>query len=252
MNSIELYISKNDINPCQEAGNSSEHQSEITRPIPKENSDRLLKDEFYFPEDTLLDLDSFIKYRGVRTEENRRRIGLFESLIVPVRTNSIKNFCSDFFFPALLYVRSCFENRVLEINNLVARIFLALASIVLDICTLPLRMITVIPRAIYNYCYSKEKHNLYKFLIKNGVSSDDLERDSVYVQVMSKNNREIEMSQGTFNFIHLPLYAEEMHEWTSNRWLIGDGGLFNEQEPLVMDPDEFWNSLENVPAPVEN
>lgn len=139
--------------------------------------------------------------------DNKRRISWLESLAIPVRTDNVENFCKDFFLPGLF-------NEALKTNDLATRIFLGMLMPIYDIISLPIRLITVIPRYIYNTNHSKESHPFYQYLIRNGVAAEDLSDGYVYLetewmegrrglgQFESDQNR---TTQGdTFNFMQLP------------------------------------------------
>jgi hypothetical protein len=139
---------------------------------------------------------------------NRRRIYYLESLIIPVRTDNIGNFCKDFFFPGLFEV-------ALRTHNAGVKIFLCIVTTVIDIVFLPIRLITVIPRYIYNATHPKEAHPFYQYLINNGVDKQDLSKGHVYLEFEWIEGRRglgrfeadlnVTIQGDTFNFMHLPL-----------------------------------------------
>ena len=131
-----------------------------------------------------------------------RRIGLLESFVITVRTDNISNFCTDFFFPG-------FFNLALKVRNVGLKTFLCITMPLCDIITFPFRLITVIPRCIFNAKFSKENHPLYKFLKARGHTTDQLREGHVLLKIESitsfdngtttkKNNID------TFNLVQLP------------------------------------------------
>lgn len=142
---------------------------------------------------------------------NVERVGWLGSLIMPVRTDNLRNFCEDFFLPG-------FFNVALKTNDTALRVFLCLLMPIYDIITLPLRAITAIPRALYNAYHSKESHPFHQYLTRNGVAPADLE-DHVHVltnKVVTKNGTESSITQGiTFNFIQLPEGISEVKTYYS-------------------------------------
>ncbi|EKD86217.1 MAG: hypothetical protein ACD_37C00407G0002 [uncultured bacterium] len=132
--------------------------------------------------------------------DNKRRISWLESLIIPVRTDTLGNFCQDFFLPGLF-------NKALKVKDVAIKMFLC-------VITFPIRLITVIPRCIYNVVYPKEAHPFYQYLINNGVAAADLSAGHVYLETeWMEGRRGLGQFEGehnlttqgnTFNFMHLP------------------------------------------------
>lgn len=79
---------------------------------------------------------------------------LFWGLVYPIRTNNIVNGLQDLFLPTL-------STRAMYLNTMAKQIFGSLGMLVLDLATLVVRLVTVIPRAIYNWTESTS-HALYK------------------------------------------------------------------------------------------
>lgn len=133
---------------------------------------------------------------------NQERIGLLRALIVPVRTDTLRNFCKDFFIPTVA------NYAPLKCNDIALRIILCIGAAVCDFITFPLRLITVIPRYVYNAAHPKEKHKLYQYLIGQKVQPADLAKGYVYLEVVRTSvvNSETheERWAGTFNFMQLP------------------------------------------------
>lgn len=88
---------------------------------------------------------------------SRRSWGVILSAAIPVRT-SLKDFHKDFFLPTVV-------NRALKINGL-SKVIYVLLALVFDVVTFPMRVVTVIPRAIYNT--ERQPHPLYELLQLKG------------------------------------------------------------------------------------
>lgn len=87
--------------------------------------------------------------------------GALKALIMPIRTD-LSSLPKDLFLPT-------FINGALKIDDLSNRIFASFLCIALDILTLPLRFITVIPRAIYHANTNAKPHPIIAYLEKLGV-----------------------------------------------------------------------------------
>jgi hypothetical protein len=132
-----------------------------------------------------------------------RRINWLESLFIPTRTDTLGNFCQDFFFPGLF-------NEALKSQDVSQKILGSFVMVAFDVITFPLRLITVIPRTLYNVIYSKENHSFYKYLINNSVVPEDLIEGCVYLKIKEHQDQGIIRETGTtFNFIPLPKYVTE-------------------------------------------
>jgi hypothetical protein len=160
--------------------------------------------------------DSVEEYQSVSNLcDNKRRIGWLESLIIPVRTDNLHNFCEDFFLPG-------FFNCALKTHDVATRILLCIFLPIYDILSLPIRLITAIPRYLYNVAHPKESHPFYQYLINNGVPAATLSADSIYLErewietreVFGQARRHDLISEGdTFNFIQLPDMVSEINHY---------------------------------------
>jgi hypothetical protein len=132
--------------------------------------------------------------------EGRDFICLLCGTFKPIRTNTCKTFAEDFFFPTLV-------NYALKVKSVVGKIFAILTALVLDIITLPLRLLTAIPRAIANKI--KGEHPLRKYLIAQNVDKKLLEGDHVTVQFKGvQDGAPYELIQN-INFIERPCDTED-------------------------------------------
>lgn len=152
---------------------------------------------------------------------NKRRISWLESLIIPVRTDNFSNFCKDFFLPGLF-------NNALKTKKVALRIFLCIMMPIYDLITLPIRLITVIPRYIYNAKHPKEAHLFYQYLIQKGVAPADLSAGHVHLEIEQQNQSGLLITQGgcTFNFIHLPRFVSN---------ILTEGTIVGWKNPIVID-----------------
>src|SRR3990167_6644421 len=69
-------------------------------------------------------------------QNSRASFNLFESLLVPVRTNNLSDFAKDFFLPTTLHYYDS------GIQNIALKILVILGSLFLDIATLGFRVVT--------------------------------------------------------------------------------------------------------------
>jgi hypothetical protein len=100
-------------------------------------------------------------------------------------------------------------NKAFKTNYIAWKIICAIC----DISTFIFRLITVIPRYLYNLAHPKEAHLFYQYLIKNGVDPAKLKADHVELEISWEDrlldfrgemgiHRNIDTK--TFNFIQLP------------------------------------------------
>lgn len=120
--------------------------------------------------------------------------------MITVRTNTLQNLAIDFFFPTLI-------NHALKTNDFALKILKAIACALLDICTLPFRLITLPSRMADEKC-SKQSHPLHQYLLSQQVPAETL-NDHVFVELKeaADTNLEdlsmIETVKKTCNFIQL-------------------------------------------------
>lgn len=108
---------------------------------------------------------------------SRKPCGVVRSLLIPVRTN-FKDFYKDLFFPTVV-------NRASTIHHLAKKIFLILLSLVADILTFPARLVTFIPRAMYNA--AEKMHPLCKYLIQQkNISEASLGEGLLIIKLQEK------------------------------------------------------------------
>lgn len=88
--------------------------------------------------------------------------GWAKSSIMVIRTDEPGHFLLDLMAP--------FLNGVTKVDNIALSIFLFAPALVLDFVTLPLRLLTLIPRMAYNYNVQSRAHPLTTFLKEKGLA----------------------------------------------------------------------------------
>lgn len=71
------------------------------------------------------------------------KVSLLPAALMPVRTNGLSNFNKDFFLPTTL-------NHGVKANGSFKKVMAVAGAILLDLLTLPIRLITSVPRALFN------------------------------------------------------------------------------------------------------
>jgi hypothetical protein len=94
--------------------------------------------------------------------------------LFPVRTNTLGNFAEDFFFPTLYHGAS-------RVDSLAQRLIENFVTFLIDLLTLPIRIVTCIPRALYNA--QQKEHRLLTYLKQNSVPKQLIETDHVEVEL---------------------------------------------------------------------
>lgn len=154
--------------------------------------------------------------------QGKSTVAIIPATFKPVRTDNLKNFSKDFFLPTTF-------NHAIKVQHTVGKVFAILASLVLDVLTFPIRLLTCIPRVISN---SRRTENpLHNYLIAEGVDNKLLESDHVRVRLEwektsqfptshwttkdgvqhSRHSQEKHWSEGNVNFIELPTYEGSDH-----------------------------------------
>jgi len=95
-------------------------------------------------------------YRAIKGLcQSRSTVFIFPAALIPVRSDSCKNFCKDFFLPTLI-------NQAIKVKSMAGRVFAAFFALLFDLITFPIRLLTCIPTALCNK--KKATHPLHKFL----------------------------------------------------------------------------------------
>lgn len=82
---------------------------------------------------------------------------IMTAVLVPVRTKKMSSFAQDLFLPTLV-------NHAIKVEHVAKRILAAFVAILLDLVTIPIRLITAIPRMIANS--ANPTHPLVSYLKK--------------------------------------------------------------------------------------
>ncbi len=128
------------------------------------------------------------------------RVGMFTATVITVRTDTCENFCKDFFFPSVV-------NHALKTHDLATKIFIGIVWVFWDLATLPIRLITLIPRHFYNQGHSRQLHPLQEYLASLRASEDLLRADTVYLKKKWVEQNLQCTSEGTFDFVEVPQFA---------------------------------------------
>lgn len=99
-----------------------------------------------------------------------KTINPFLATLIPVRTHNWKSFSKDLFLPTLI-------NHAIKVNDAAGKIFAIIGAIILDLLTLPVRLVMASIRVFSSN--KKENHDLYKFLKDKGVSKEILDTAKV-------------------------------------------------------------------------
>lgn len=93
---------------------------------------------------------------AARNLENKV-VDLLPALLIPVRTNTLKNFSADFFLPTTIH-------HATRVKGIVGQIFAILGGLLLDTLTFPIRLFTALPR--YLYINSRPMHAVRKEILE--------------------------------------------------------------------------------------
>lgn len=128
---------------------------------------------------TLADKKEFDKVNRLCTDQSNVA-GSLKSYIMPIRTDR-QSWAKDLFLPS-------FVNSALKVEDTTARVFSSIFAIILDIATLPLRVITLIPRAIYNACTSPKEHPLIPYFKEKGIP-EGLQKGMLELTVLERSSK---------------------------------------------------------------
>ena len=104
----------------------------------------------------------------------------WKATFIPIRTHDFPSFCQDFFVPHLsrALISTAFETYCIAF-----RMIFRFGAIIIDIISFPIRLLTVIPRCMYNGFHSKETNVFYQHLLQNGVDPQAIDVDYVILEV---------------------------------------------------------------------
>lgn len=106
-------------------------------------------------------------------KDSTNMAGFFKQVVLPIRTNQ----ASDLFCPAL-------KNMAMIIEHCAEDYFAMLGAMVLDLTTLPIRLVTFLPRMIHNILANPVEHPLIPYLRSKGLLFVD---GKVTVHLYTKN-----------------------------------------------------------------
>ncbi len=93
-------------------------------------------------------------------QTSKKALDILESLLIPACTNNVINFAEDLFLPTT----TKYFDYLNTIENTALKVIAFIGFLVLDLGTLVIRLVTCIPRIIYNYIECQKKHPLEVFL----------------------------------------------------------------------------------------
>jgi hypothetical protein len=143
---------------------------------------------------------------------SRCNIYVIPASFIPVRTDNAKNFCKDVFLPT-------FFNQALKVRSAAAKCFAILFSLILDIATLPIRLLTAGPWILINrkVC-KKEEHPLHRYLTEQNVDREHLRAEHLRIKLTWEEDSEHEEPPQTksierwqefnVNFIRTPVHED--------------------------------------------
>ncbi len=143
--------------------------------------------------------------------DGRDLLGIFSAAAKPVRTNNWTNFSKDFFLPTVVTFVSVISFTIEEpatvgkVAILGLNLILLVAALGLDLMTFPIRLITCIPRAIYNA--QAQPIPFHRYLIEQGVDQKFFEEGQVIVNLQ----REKLSREPTKQYINFFGYVHKEH-----------------------------------------
>ncbi|CDR34920.1 hypothetical protein [Criblamydia sequanensis] len=99
------------------------------------------------------------------------KVSLLPAALIPVRTNNLSNFNKDLFLPTTL-------NHGVKANGSFKKVIAVAGAILLDLLTLPIRLITSVPRALFN---AHNQNPLRTHLIKTKCAEALFQADTINV-----------------------------------------------------------------------
>lgn len=193
-------------------------------------------------------------YEGVAEKCINKKV-FWESVFIPARTAPCNSLCRNLFIPATYFVTVVLKDAISEqtrtgiISELAFRLLFALGALIVDLVTLPIRLVTLIPRLMMGDA-KREDHPLHRYLAEEGADRRILNADQVALRLEWEENgfyRTREYLEESFHFIRLPpsendgltqrgnipLNAQEIFQAEYHRL----GRVFNEPPPpFVLNP----------------
>ncbi|CDR34921.1 hypothetical protein [Criblamydia sequanensis] len=150
--------------------------------------------------------------RALRTNLiSSSRVSLLPATLTPVRTNNLSNFSKDFFLPTTL-------NHAVNTQGTFKKVMAVAGAILLDLLTLPIRLVTSAPRALCNAVF---QNPLRKILIEERFSKDYTDQDTIKIEFKYQYQDEFKQTtlyvlKQNLNLVQTPNYVEaaRYEEWT--------------------------------------
>ena len=187
--------------------------------------------EVYFPpvyynqKPWKIQLQNESEYRNVKSGCMKGRVHPLYATLFPIRTNNLRNFSQDFFFPLSYHcVRIDWHARII-IESIV--FFLA------DLITLPIRLITCIPRCIHNAKQENARQKEHPFLtyLRGHIPDQQLVKpDRVLIDVTVHNGQKPRTGS-------LTVYFNRLNLTTSPGLLRDNKDVGNNLPPIWDDQD---------------
>lgn len=138
------------------------------------------------------------------------RVSLLPATLVPVRTNNLSNFSKDFFLPTTL-------NHAVNTQGTFKKVIAVAGAILLDLLTLPIRLLTSAPRALCNAVF---QNPLRQILIEERFSKDYTDQDTIEIEFKYEyldiyRQKTLYTLKQNFNLVQTPNYvdAARKEEW---------------------------------------
>lgn len=140
-------------------------------------------------------------YRELKSA-NRGTYGILPMTLCVIRADNLKNFLTDLFCPT-------FVHAALKVEKLAGQIILGIAFALLDIVTLPVRLITLLPRVVFGMIWTKENNPGYLFLQQHSKNPEIYKNlNSVYYTDVIHNEKTSKISDGKYYFSPVPTPVE--------------------------------------------
>lgn len=167
-------------------------------------------------------------------KNSRKYVTFGRQLLIPTRTTDVKDFAKDFFLPTtfnygLKWRLFTPPAPPKDLREAISRIFMTIiffpifltgiiiepifkagfivATVMCDVFTFPIRVVTCIPRYISNKVHAKEKNPFYNYLKSSGVDENLLKTNQVHVKLKFTGDGKPSSRHYNFNFIELPITA---------------------------------------------
>lgn len=138
----------------------------------------------------------------------------WESVFIPARIAPFEGLCRDLFIPATYFVTVVCKDAISKlartgpISELALRILFTFGALISDCLTLPIRLVTLIPRLMMGDA-KRECHPFHKYLVEERADERILNTDQVALRLEWEKeginpHRATEFLEESFHFIRLP------------------------------------------------